>query len=828
MIIHQAIYGEVQGKTSGHDLLVASGEKNELFRRVSGYTDLADRPEGGVLSGPVIRGFFAEDHFLLIKTFPDKSPGLRSGRVFSHVLFIQESDLHLIHNLSNLFQYLLPDIQKEAKMHSLEYRSQEAITIMGEVDGREAAATNALVEKQPFVWSGEDGYWEWLARIWPKLPVKERYALKIGAAFGPSYVKKENLNLLYVPEGAKTLWVRHSFRVVDTDESQILESSTANWLAGVAKKAASLEVLLDDFGVTIDSIETLKQLEDYGKAYHRLNNASELNHLLVLANFVSKISPGEKVGVKGKSRLINAILQAIPNASINIFIALMYQTWRGFPNAVTSLSDALRDWLTNHLLNGKQAKECGAVLAKAVEAETKNWWGSTVLGYVNNRLKNWQSGDASILWQWMENEPMLIARHNSWLPDNIENELIQKIPQLETVVAEAILHMAEQKDWLVLHAKAASQLYSAEKAIETQLRIDTDENHVSALQTLSESINGGSFVSVAAMLNDTRLHRIAGKLIAENNKLLKDIDITKEGWQKCWEAAIEQGSEVWSGISNPQHTLFEILDHLLAGNAFSQTLLYAISSGKYGSLKDYPQRASIWHKLPEKVRSEFISATLVELLGGFSTSKFNYSDLETELKKELQSLKVQQHIIYSKTIPLTQKLQIFDVLPDMSEYHLQLLARENHFSRIDAEKLGQLVSENRWNTMAGELYNDRSHRKDLVPALLQCSHLLGFLQRLTLSASGLKPDAISSEEWWDEFLKTAYNLFPSGPEQNGLWVSSGGDISQLITTGTGREKWSFATRILRNNGKSKVTNLLKSMRDAYSENETLKKLQETL
>ncbi|HTF97452.1 MAG TPA: hypothetical protein VL995_15035 [Cellvibrio sp.] len=816
MIIHQAIYGEVQGKTSGHDLLAASGEKNELFRRVSGYTDLADRPGGGVLSGPVIRGFSAEDHFLLIKTFPDKSPGLRSGRVFSHVLFIQESDLHLIHNLSNLFQYFLLDIQKEAKMHLLEYRSQEAITITGSVDGREAAATNALVEKQPFVWLGEDGYWEWLARIWPKLPAKERCALKIGAAFSPSYVKKENLNLLYVPEDAKTLWVRHSFHVVGEDESQSLESSTANWLVGVAKQAASLEALLDDFDPIIDSIETLKQLEDYGKAYHQLNNASELNHLLVLANFVSKISPSEKVGIKGKSRLMNAILQAIPNASINIFIALIYQTWKGFPNAVTSLSDALRDWLTNHLLNGKQAKECGAVLAKAVEAETKNWWGSTVLGYVNNRLKNWQSGDASILWQWMEKEPMLIARHNSWLPDNIENELIQKIPRLETAVAEAILHMAEQKDWLVLHAKAASQLYSAEKAIETQLRIDTDQNHASALQALSESINGSSFVSVAARLNDTRLHRIAGKLIAENNKLLKDIDITKQGWQKCWEAAIEQGSEVWSGISNPQHTLFEILDHVLAGNAFSQTLLYAISTGKYCSLKDYHQRASIWHELPEKVRSEFISATLVELLGEFSTSKFNYSDLETELKKELQSLKVQQHIIYSKTIPLTQKLQIFDVLPGMGDYHLQLLVRENHFSPIDAEKFGQLVSKNKWNAVACELYNNRSRRKDLVPALLQCSHLLGFWDRLGLSVSGLKLDAITDDEWWETFLSRAVELYPLGPTQNGLWTNAGGKLEELHFQGvSGKQSWSFAVNHIRKGGSPSAKKILKEMQNEF-------------
>ena len=537
MIIHQAIYGEVQGKTSGHDLLAASNNKNELFRRVSGFTDLADRPEEGVLSDNVIRGFFAEDHFLLVKSFPDKSPGLRSGRVFSHALFIPEADLHRIHNLCSLFQYFLHDIQKEAKMYPLEYPSSQATAITGPVDGREAAATNALVEKQPFVWLGDDGYWEWLGRIWPKIPAKQKRTLKIGAAFGPSYMKKGDLSLLYIPEDAKTLWVRHSVRVVGNIESQIMESATANWLAGIAQQAVSLEVLLDDFEPKIDSIETLKQLEDYGKAYHQLNNVSELNHLLVLANFVSKISPIEKVGIKGKSRLMNAILQAIPNAPINMFIALMYQTWKGFPNAAIYLSDSLADWLTHHLLKGKQAKECCAVLAKAVEADSKNWWGSTVLSYVKSELNKCQSGYASVLWQWMEKEPILIAQHNSWLPDNIENELIQKIPQLETSVIEAVLQMAEQKNWLVLHAKMASLLFSAEKAIEAQLRIDIEQEHATALIVLSESINGNDFVSAATKHTDARLHRIAGKLILENSKLIKGIDVTKQGWQEMLESS---------------------------------------------------------------------------------------------------------------------------------------------------------------------------------------------------------------------------------------------------------------------------------------------------
>lgn len=816
IVIHQAIYGEVLGKTSGHDLLTASDEKKELFRRVSGYTDLADRPEGGVLSGPVVRGFFAEDHFLLIKTFPDKSPELRSGRVFSHVLFIPKADLHRVHNLSDLFQFHLPGIQKEAEMHPLEYHSQEAMPTTGAVDEKEAAATNALLQNEPFVWLGEKGYWEWMARIWPQLPTGVRHTLKIGAAFGPSYAKNEYLNLLYIPEDAKTLWERHSFRVIDFGETETLQSAAAHWLVGNTKEAAPFQVLIDDFAPKIESIELLNQLQDYGKAYHQSDNHPELNHLLVLAHFVSQISPNERVGIKGKNRLMTAILQAIPSAPVNKFTALIYQSWKGFPNAMTSVSDAVCDWLTNHLLQEKHAKESGGVLVKALVAENRNWWTKTVLDYVNNRLKKRQPSDAPVLWQWMKNELALIAQHNAWLPGDAENELTQKIPKLETAIAEAVLHMAKQKGWLVLHAKVAAQCYSAEKAIQAQLRIDADEDHTVALQALSECIKDSSFVPVVAEYTDARLHQIAGKLIAGNSRLLKGIDIASQGWQRCWEAAIQHGSEVWSGISNPQHTLFEILDYLLAGNAFSKPLLNAMSTGKHSSLKDYPERASIWLELPVKARSGFITATLAELIDELAIGRLHYNDLESELKKGVQSHEVQQQIIGSKTIPLIKIIRLFDILPGLEAQHAIQLMQAHRFSSKEADGFGQLVSKKKWETVVEALYDKRFQRKDLIPALLHGSHLLGFWQQVGLSVSGLKSDVIARDEWWEELLSIAAKKYPYGPAQNGLWLNAGGKLEELHQQGvSGKQSWSFAINHIRMGGSPSAKELLKEMLKEY-------------
>lgn len=827
IVIQQATYGEVPGQSSGHDLLAASGEKDELFRRVSGLTDLADRPHGGI-PNPIVRGLFAEDHFLLIKAFPDVNSGLRSGRLFVHVLFIAKSDLHRVRNISDLFRYHLPAIHKDAEMRPLEYDPRATSGAQVAMTGRAAAASNALLTGKPFVWLGEKGYWEWLMCIWPQLPAREVETLRIGAAFSPAYAKSENLNLLYIPNDAQTLWERHSFRVIDTTTTETLHSPAVHWLVGDAKAASPFQTLLDDFAPKIDSIDLVNRLETNGSVYHRLDQKPKVSDLLVLAHFISRVNPDERTGIEGKERLLSAILKVLPDASIERIRALNDQSWNGFPGAVEAVSATLRDWLTQHLLQGPKAKESGSVLAKALEADASIWWSKAVLAHVADRLKTRQSNDASILWQWMIGEPALIAKHASWLPADAESELAQRIPKLEPAVAEAVLHMAEQKCWLLLHAKVAALRYSPDKAIEAQLRIDTDVHHVRALEALSEEIEGKAFIPVATVHTDARLHRIAGKFIARNSKLLQGIDIASQGWQHCWEAAIEHGAEVWSGVLSPQQTFFRILDHLLSDKPFSDKLLIAISAGKQSSLKDYPQRASVWQKLPSTARSGFIAATLVEMIDELASGQLKLSDLETELKGGLETQEMQRRIIGRKEIPISKRICFIELLPGLGVEYAQQLMRDEHLSSTEAEQLGRLVVQKGWHRIADELYDSRNHRRDLVPALLACASMLGFLKRCSLSLSGLKRDAISKEEWWGEFLIISIKLYPGGPEQHGLWDSAGGDLSQLHTNGTGRAKWSHAIQILRNNGKPAIETLIAEMLKTYSKNETLKGLQHTL
>ncbi|RZK27043.1 MAG: hypothetical protein EOO43_00855, partial [Flavobacterium sp.] len=97
--IHQAICGE---QNKGWELLKTTLNDSALARKIAFQTDLQDSPPSGVSWLPVLRGFLYDEYFLIIKTYPDNSPDVRNGRVFSHCLIIDKADLEFIFDLSHI------------------------------------------------------------------------------------------------------------------------------------------------------------------------------------------------------------------------------------------------------------------------------------------------------------------------------------------------------------------------------------------------------------------------------------------------------------------------------------------------------------------------------------------------------------------------------------------------------------------------------------------------------------------------------------------------------------------------------------------------------
>src|SRR5574337_161690 len=70
------------------------------------------------------------------------------------------------------------------------------------------------------------------------------------------------------------------------------------------------------------------------------------------------------------------------------------------------------------------------------------------------------------------------------------------------------------------------------------------------------------------------------------------------------------------------------------------------------------------------------------------------------------------------------------------------------------------------------------------PALRTCISLVGFFDRFLYGLSH-----VTSSEKWDALVELAAELYPTGPNHDGLWERAGGRDSDLGWGGNGRSRW---------------------------------------
>jgi nucleoside phosphorylase len=613
---------------------------------------------------------------------------------------------------------------------------------------QEMAAVNALLAHERVVWLSEDGYWEWLKRIWSKIPIETKIKLRIGAAFNPQRLSTEAVSIVFVPVDSKSLWTRYSIEVIDSTAVDSSSTPLANWLVGNRTQAVEFQQLLDDFSPKVSSLSIFKRLQDHGKVYHTLYKTPKLGPMLAFSNFISQISSNSNSGLEGKEKLLSAILDAVTQATAPQITALFYQTWKGFPNAVQRISIALNDWLTSNLLSKKHAEESGGILIKALQSDKSNWWTQTVLNFIKDRLTHQKSGDAKTIWIWMIDQPELISKHGLWLPDTAENDLAKALPKLEKSVAEVLLKMTIERKWLLLHARTVNYVYSPVQSIEAQLAIDTDNNSLTGLKALSDTIKDNQFVEIASGKDETRLHQIAAEMIANKAKLLKHVDITKPGGQVCWELSVKKGGQLWAGVKAPEELLFKVMDHLLSGKDFNESLLVAIGNSDINDLTRYSKRSQIWAVLPKTVKLKFLSSTTKSVLNMYLLGSIPVNEIEKPISNTIISDSFQTQFLNEKKEDIESVLKLYEGFLGLKDDFLSgyIYYFASSISESQLVRLGTIVKQREHRKTARCIYEKSKYNHSFTAAYQACSNLveLSLFDRLFSTPSNFQKPTTST------------------------------------------------------------------------------------
>lgn len=827
--INQAIYG--QGRDQGHALLASSYTTDNIPNQLSGYTDLIDRPASGTLSEPIVRGFIVKDHFLLTKSFSDAEG--RFGRVFSHSLILKLEDYLKIKDITDLLKFHLNDINKDFVPEIIDYQNNltEHSTV---ADNRVINATNALINhldhNNTIIWTEKEIFWNWVKSIWPQLPDQVKLNIQLGNAFDPKKNRPDNhLKLLIISEDLKANWSKTNYAFITNEKPVDVDNGLQMYLLGDKSEAINLEAFLTELKLQVREVDDLRIFNKFAGFYANIDNEILVASFLELTTIISKYNDDKKSGIKAKNKVINGLSASMQNASVKEFFSLRYQSWVGFDEGFifSELGNAIREWAENNLFSFSEVNKKAEIVVSALTERSVNVWFSTVKSYIIKSLQLWKFSYRKIIWEWCLSEKEAAFEILQLVPDKAQEDLVVSLPKLDASLGQSILKFSKQRNWISLYANVAIMLFEVKPAFEMILSLKKPYAEEGILQEIANKVPLNTFLICASELNDDRLTAIAAKYILSVPGKKDQLNVEYLGSQKILEETVKLGLDICSGIKEPRNLVYKILDLIKSGVDFNEPLLSAISISRFASLKNYPDRISIWAKLTGDCRKQFMSATLIDYLS-HENQKDSLKTLEQPLLSFLNSQDMVRLTIKNKNLSTAGKLEIIAKLPLLSEDNVKELIDNNKLSGEEAESIGRLILKRGWNQLANHVFNHRKHRADFEFILKGCYQLLGLFQRIELTFSSFGTKIISQDEFYEALYNKAIDLYPEGPNQNGLWERSLGKRSDLHTNGNAKQIWQNAISHIKYGGHPSAENLLNKMMEDYHFDESLKKLKQII
>ena len=836
VIIHQALCGENEDdKSSGFSLLKTTLEDKTLAKKILPKTNLADLPSSGINWIPAIRGFLVDQHFLIIKTYPDNSPKVRTGRLFSHALIINKDDIDSINDISTLLVYFNEQINKDLAISPIEYQSNNHF--QSNYTSREKKVAQGIVsDKRNIIWLGQSGFEDMIGKIWRGLDMGTRCKLNFGIQFNPTQVSIDKFNILATPENIAIQWRnRTDFYLIEPQElDTALSLATKSILGDDGAKAQ-----LKDFGNKIEalspSIEHLETWEWCIKATEFIekgqeNKFADVIQLLMLTCTYSK---DKNKGDAFKQKVLGVLINLLKTTSdTSEILSLRDVDFDAIKNANSILQQTLMEWCNEHLFDEKFNKNnpCISVVDKLSDAKhTSTWWRESIKESLTNKINHWKKDYAKICWLWFNEALHTLNTLFPFLSENnkqIEQDLIDAFPC--NVAANLLLDIASfaaKKRWYKLHAVAICEQHKEVHIIlNQQLAVDKDENSTDGFEYIASYFRPLDFIRETVHLNDERLWVISGQMLSKTN-FIERLDISYYGWHKIICNALLQGTPIEDLFQYPEFFTYNTLDTLLQGNEVPEEVWPLIIKNQLTDIYDYEQRRKAWDILPSNVKKDFLQVT-ASIYMKLDDSNAN---LETELQDYLNGSTFLQEYFNQNKRNLSAILRLFNKVNVTNQTLLAnfIYGYNEQLSQTEATSLGKIVYQKRWTTCADNIYDKAKYNYSYRPALQECYLLLDRWKKFNISLFGyISSISISEEEWWTELLVVACNLFPKGPNDGDLWEKADGKASDLHHNTTGEDAWRKALAKLRKGGCKNISvpKLLNAMKDKYYINQELNSL----
>ena len=811
MRIEQAFYGETGG---GHGLLDAS-RSDGVSRGIVQRLDLPDAAPQGVKWSPFLRGFPYLDQYVLCRTFLDRCAP-RGGMVFSHALIAPLDEITRISNLGGLLEFLAVDEQARPAAETITFTAVEEQPPDAD-DLMDTAEAFASLEGLPIVRAGHVGFDQLVMAIWGRLLPEMRRNFAFRLSFSPNDLVEEPAPVLVcTPHAMLGRWT--NYQVIGSGNSSQPTSLVSALLSGRGNAEPLLEFMC---GIGAKP-ETFIELRLLGQACRTWNEKSRPEDCVGVVRLVGRLSPNPDVGYDLKKIIIRRLQAVISRASARQFLLMRNlqlsafpspdQVWQTLKNSVAE--NTYSQDQDHHMLTALEDIASGGAVAE---------WRAAFLDGLSAAARSRKSNLHTAFWRWIQRSPELVdAVLNQVVAESdVERRLAEAVPRnVAQDVAETVLALVRSRRWLRIHGAVLSTVCNPLDAARQQINVDTDLSSMESVQISLRNATPEEVLNCALEIGDPRTILLAGETVAKDPKLLGKVNFGEMNAQAVWREALAINSESWQGPVNPAVAFHAVLDCLLGGEETDLCLISQLSLTPIADLGSYPRRMEMWTRVDGSILDNFLAATARGWLKHASSDSVPFGP-EAILQSAIL-LADEFELTLNELIPerLGTAVRVVAALDDYEEERFrcfihEVLACSSLLSVPDAEAIGRLIRNRNWKVMVLSLVERcRSGRQDLKPALRVFHDMLDFWTRLWL---GLKP--LSESEKWEAFENLATELYPRGPNEEGIWERAGGKNADLSLQENGRSQWRKVLGKSRHGKGVRPIAILKAMQRDFPHNE---------
>ncbi len=834
IIIHQIICGE--DDKGGYGLLKSSLLDSKLAKKIAFNTDIQEQT-GTYQWDSAIRGFVVDDYFLIMKTFPDKSADVRPGRVFSHVLLIQKTELNNIQNLTPILEILPDKIDKEINVESILYKEESDFvtdTSSSSYQGRFNKVIHGYANAQDFsktiIWIGVENFNIALSHFWKVLPVEDKETLNFGLNFNADAIPKGKLNFINIPENIESKFLNKGFCVVRKNENYVLKEIFEQLIAGDTKaneRISNFKTIVETGDLSRDAVNNIGKVLN---TFENIDSTSDLKKLNTLSHVVAEYSPLIDKGVSLKEKLLERICNLISICDLSELHLIKPFKTSSFNGSERKLSQSVNKWLENYLFSQNETRTKNySLLFEKLNGNNSNWWTVNIKHQLDVFLSSIDIDKVSIVMNWLNQDISILDIIEPLIDISSESEnsfTIYLSKSFNKSHFQNLVSFALSRKWLRFHAKLMIFEYSFEQALSNQLLVDVNEDFSDGINEIIINISPIAVINFTINNGDNRLIKICGKYCHTDSSLLANIEISNVNWQAIWLHSILLGNEIFDGITEPQEKVYFLLNNLLDGESYNIDLLEKISNTLYGNILYYPKRKNIWKFIPNSIRTNFLKKTSTALLQKISTDTTTVIPDDKELSDFIISNGISDFLYFNRN-NFNVTLPIFITFKQLPEYILKDYV-SNYYGNlnvIEAIQLGKLVYERNYKDVVYAIYYKANKSNNWKFGLSECHNLLDFFTKAALAFSDtLKTVNITTDQWWESAEEIICDFYPNGVSLAAIWKKAGGKESELLINTTAENVWRDVILKLRNNGLKNVTmnSLLKEINKTYGENEKFK------